>query len=275
MREFVISLIEAIPWLLVVGIGFYFAARGEMGKSLRVDEIALATLGLVSGIALAQLLDRLRVIHRIDQTVQKIHQDLPLRAVTGLAKFNKSREESSGFSYRIQAARKEIFIAGGALVNTVTNYGQLLIRKADEGCKVRLLLMNPRTRDGGERNPVAIPMSENYEYPDFCGAIESTLRDLEHLLSRASERAKRNVEIRLYNAVQTLSLMIIDDDENAKTGWMIVELLLYRQRVAARPSLEFTQSHELFGAFKYAYSHCLWENSIVWFPKSGSKEIAT
>jgi len=266
MKEFLLSLIEAIPWLLITIVGFYLAAQGELGKSMQADQIALATLGLVSGIALAQLLDRLRVIHRIDLTIQHIHRDLPLRAITGLAKFNKSRDEATNFSILIHSARKEIFIVGGALVNTITNYGQLLLKKAEEGCKVKLLLMNPRDRDGKRPNPVAKAMSENYDYPDFCAAIESTLCDLEHLLQGASEHARKNIEIRLYNAVQTISMMMIDDDEIAKTGKMIVEILIYRQRPADRPSLEFTQSHDLFAIFKTAYREHLWENSIIWYP---------
>lgn len=266
MRELIYLLVEALPWLVVVIVALYLAARGELGSSLSVEQIVFATLALVGGIALAQLVDRLRIFNRIDHTVQKIDQELPLRSITGLAKFNRSRSESSQMVDWILGAHKEIFVVGGALYNTITVHGHQLINKANQGCKVRLLLMNPYTQDKKHRNPVAEAMGENYKSVDFCAAIENTLKDLENQLTNASENARKNFEVRLYNCSQTLSLMMVDDDERAKTGKMLVEFLIYGKRTQERPSIEFVQSHDSYKTFRSAYRYDLWQDAQIWFP---------
>ena len=85
------------------------------------------------------------------------------------------------------------------------------------------------------------------------------------IFDKASETAKRNLEVRVYDCAQTLSMSIFDHHEQMKTGSMIVEFLIYgTTKIHLRPSLEFAQQHKAYETFHKSIAINLWNNSKPW-----------
>jgi hypothetical protein len=144
----------------------------------------------------------------------------------------------------------EILVVGGSLDNLTQLYGNFLVKKALDGCEVRLILMDPESP--------AIPQIELWSDPDLPQDYyrRAICRSLRHL---AEIDKKRKVKIRLNPSIPALAVVILDGSQ--PHGRIRVDIQPFQAVTVERPVFELThQGADLqwYNLFYRQYSEILW-----------------
>jgi hypothetical protein len=146
----------------------------------------------------------------------------------------------------------EIFVAGGSLDNLTQIFGPYLVRKAEDGCEVRLILMDPTSP--------AIPQVERWSDPEglpkdyYRRAVCRSLKRLAHL------DEDRKLKVRLDPSIPALTVLIVDGSH--PHGKIRVDIQPFQATVDVRPVFELTRQQEdlqWYEMFYRQYSEKLWE----------------
>ena len=144
----------------------------------------------------------------------------------------------------------EIFVAGGSLDNLTQIFGFFLVEKAEAGCQVRLVLMDPESP--------AIRQVEIWSDPDLtAGYYRQAIR---RSLQRLAEIDRgRKLEIGLNPSIPALAVMILNGSR--PDGRIRVDIQPFQATVLERPVFELTrqgQDRVWYDMFYRQYSKKLW-----------------
>lgn len=145
---------------------------------------------------------------------------------------------------------KELFISGGSLDNLIQLYGNFLVNRANEGCMVQLVLMNPDSS--------AIPQIDLWSSPDLPKEYfrRAICRSLRHLRKIDKER---KLKIRLDPSIPALTVMILNGSH--ADGKIRVDLQPFQAEAIERPVFELFQEGDdikWYNMFLHQYSEVLW-----------------
>ncbi|MFZ5515930.1 MAG: DUF5919 domain-containing protein [Candidatus Zhuqueibacterota bacterium] len=207
-------------------------------------KIILFVLGVIS---FGMLAERLGYFERIEKTLGEIRRSEEpfLRIPVGWTDFEKYSDEA-----------REIFVSGGSLAQLVPRYCNFFLKKAESGCKLRFILIDPAS-------PAieSIAKWKGSTSKIFKNEIELSLEYLRKLI-----RTNLDVEVRLNNSTSALTVMIFD--ASRPSGRIRVDLQLYQCSPEKRPFFELThsqfykQKENLYQNFLEQYSR-LWDESII------------
>jgi hypothetical protein len=128
----------------------------------------------------------------------------------------------------------EIFVAGGSLDNLTQIFGPHLVRKAEDGCEVRLILMDPRSSAISQVELWSDPEGLSDDY--YLRAICRSLRRLAHL------DKYRKLEIKLNPSIPALTVLIVDGSQSH--GKIRIDIQPFQSTVVQRPVFELTRCRE-------------------------------
>ncbi len=247
--------------------------------SLRDIGLLLATTGTISFVY--ELVLRRETIDEVMERIENIlvpmtswlQNDLSQNITTqvnevinplasfGVRNFYVNRDQLPRIPEQLRRSRSEIFAVGLSLGSLVLDHHQLLVEKALAGCKIKLLMMNPNAN--GDLNPLVGRMSDNIDTPQYETELRTRLERTKDWIARFRDRNptfKDRIEVRLYDCVPTLALLMLDADTDV--GKITVEMLPYGRAAIDRPSfdLEFKGETSLYRRL-HSYYSVLWQKS--------------
>jgi len=148
-------------------------------------------------------------------------------------RFFAGRAELSPVRERIESSSREMYIFGAQLGQIVHDALPLIERRAHEGYKISLALVNP-IDSGGQPVPWIADIGVVTGFPNLDETLRANIRHLKLWHLGLQERQRRNVFIRVFRAMPTAAVIIVDP--GSADGYVHVEPFLYRFSPAERPS---------------------------------------
>ena len=190
-----------------------------------------------------------KVERSIVEIKQEIEQEEEKQTVKPLTQHFDKLLAWPAFNKYAEGAQ-EIFVAGGSLDNLIQLYGKFLVERAEKGCEVRLILMDPESS--------AIPHVELWSSPDlpqdyYRRAICRSLRYL------AECDKYRKLKVRVDPSIPALTVIILNGSQ--PHGRIRVDIQPFQTVVIERPIFELTrdsEDEEWYEIFYRQYSEMLW-----------------
>lgn len=211
-----------------------------------VEGIILFVLGMLATDAVTE---RLGFFARIEKRVKKIERHMTPRISAEF--FFKDRESLQKIEERVEEAKNEICMTGISLTEIIGTHLSLLQKKLDEGCRVKLLLLNPYSETVKLAAKITSPEKSAKA---LRSQIETSLKIVEPLTKQY-----RKLAIRLLDDYPPFSLFLVDSEK--PYGKIKVELYSYKSSPSERVHFFLHKSD------KYWYSHFhdqflkLWKSS--------------
>jgi len=207
-----------------------------------LSKVILSVLGVL---AFAMLAERLGYFERFEQALAEIRQEKgPLLQIpidwAPIENYAKGAQEFS--------------VSGGSLAQLVPRYREFFEQRAKSGCKLRFILLNPRSAA-----LEAVAGWAGAPPGRFKTEIEVSLSHLKQI-----KEAGYKIEVRLNNTIPAVSVMMFDASK--PHGRIRVDFHLYQCSAARRPCLELVhapydeQAENLFQSFLAQYER-LWAQS--------------
>ena len=227
-----IDLYVTILLAIVVGIlGVVGNVRFEI-----ISAAILATLGLLANSLLAsrrstdKLAERLTALESIRSDIASIG-----KGQLALEKFFLTREQLPSFEEQLTDAQS-IDICGMSLLAVATRHRGILLDKVRRGCKIRLLLLNPRNESLMQ---MIAPFISSLTVPAHTDAIRTSLTCLR------SDPAFFNsdlVQIRVYDYPLAHAMLVINRD--MPDGRLRVEMYMHSSMPANAPGFYILKKDE-------------------------------
>lgn len=174
--------------------------------------------------------------------------------VSGMA-FLQSRSDLKSLEEQTRTA-SEIIILAISGVSLIGPHFGLFTRKLQEGCRLRLILLDPESQAVNTWNLIAQYIATKRE-------IEATLQQLSELTK--SERYKGQCEVRLAPVFSPFSMVIIDS--NKPTCRMVVEYHAFSTPVINRPHVQLTRvGNWNWFDFYMGQFEKVWSDAKSWYP---------
>jgi len=197
-------------------------------------------IGLLTLLAADALVERLTYLEKIDERLERLPEPELLRDRSQLIRMED-----------LAANAKEICAAGMSLISIIPPYVDFYIQKLRDGCNLRFLLLDPKSRAVtiGDQELLSQTMKNE---------IETSLRVLNKLI--ALEDSKGKCEVRLSRARLPFSMVIIDSQKDL--GRMTVEFLAYKKDLRERPHIQLTK-RDNYKWFQFFYNQfeSLWQEN--------------
>jgi hypothetical protein len=193
------------------------------------------------------------------------------RDIEGITVFHPNRDSLLPLDRILRKAKKELILYAVQHSYVIHQCLGLLEEKAEAGCKIKILMMAPRSVDG-EVNPNVMESASHRRYAGLLEQIESSAKSFQSWLGSLSASARQMVEIRTYLECPVATYTFIDKDETS--GFVQVELLLYGIHVHDMPHYIVTKKDD----GRFFDTHCesfdrLWSRSQV-LPPLGEENHA-
>lgn len=108
----------------------------------------------------------------------------------------------------LKNAKTEVIISGASFYLSVPQNENLLVAKANEGIKIRFLILNPNGQ-----SLATVARSFNQSEAELKNECEITVTGLRRILSRIATTAKTNFEVRLFDESPRARFYIFDPDD--------------------------------------------------------------
>jgi hypothetical protein len=132
------NLVDYGPILATVVAAIYFGILTTRPDN-QVEPAIQWVIGILALLATTQLVDRFRLLRKLDEKVTSFDELLRSSKAEGIETLNKIPTDLSD---RISSA-KSISISGWTLERSSMEYRDVLKARIDEGCKVRVLIHDP------------------------------------------------------------------------------------------------------------------------------------
>lgn len=235
----------------IIGLAITIAVLDIFGEPdpSWLSEVTLAALALL---AYGRIQDR-----RTIETLVRQDINLPITC------FRVGRAKLPSLIETLDSAGQEIFIVGIELALVVHAALAHLEKKAQFGCKVRLLMLRHDMPDG-HPNPLIRDASRLTGLPNRVGTFRDVLvtnkRNLLNWINSLSPAVRTNIELRIYYALPTATAVFLDP--SLAQGFARVEPLLYGMRPEERFSFDITRlDNPAVFEFLYSKYNSLWEVS--------------
>jgi hypothetical protein len=189
------------------------------------------------------LVERLSLLEKIDAKLEKLPEQEILKDRSKLVPME-----------HFAAGAAEICASGVSLYSIIPPYYDFYIKKLQEGCYLRFMVLDPNS-------PGADVFNAAQRVQTAVDDIKTSLKFLEALLRYEKSRGK--CEVRLSQFHLPFSMIIIDGQKD--NGSMIVEVLVYKKSLPDRPHLNLTKrDHRKWFLFFYNQFETLWQDSIIY-----------
>ncbi len=204
------------------------------------EGVIIALLTLLSFDA---LVERLSLLEKIDEKLERWPAQEILRDRSKLIRMEE-----------LAAGATEICASGVSLYSIIPPYYDFYLKKLQEGCHLRFMVLNPNS-------PGADIFNATQRVQTAVDDIKTSLKFLDALLRYEKTRGK--CEVRLSQFHLPFSMVIIDGQKD--NGSMISEVLVYKRSLPDRPHLYLTKrDHGKWFLFFYNQFETLWQDSSVW-----------
>ncbi len=184
-----------------------------LGDKLTQSILNEAILATLSVLVYATILERREYMRAVARN-----------QIEGISAFETTRTKLSPLPVHFDRARKEIALLGVQLDTVVHQCLNLLQRKAEAGCTIRILMMSPQDENGNVNSNVK-EFESRWQYRGLQAKLETNRDIFEQWLAALPSRAKRRVEIRYYPEHPISNYLIIDQDESS--GYVQVEPMAF------------------------------------------------
>ncbi len=205
-------------------------------------------LGILILLSVDTLVERTHSLARIENKIDNLVRVSPQL-------FFKQREDFPPLRERLEAA-DQIAISGLSLATMKTSHFGLVQRKLEEGCHIKLLVLNPENE--GILNLASKSFIETQNVMDLKNEIKATLNQYEGLLREYS--STNALEIRVMDEFPPCSFILTDWDN--LRGCIKAELYLSHITSTERPhfTLMKNQDRKWFEIFKNNFDS-QWNNA--------------
>ena|ERR1051325_280292 len=260
----VFAVLAAVIFLLMRLRPSNFLPQLNNAATLTVEDklvfnVILLVLGLI---ATSEIFQRIGILTDIHSRLTSSETER-LRIV-GISEFYSSRRELPPLPEFISSAKHDLLILGLSAEGLITAHQHLIEICLRQGCNVRFLL--PKSLNQRTIAHLA-PARDSNRAPAH---LKDSLAYLVHLAEEDGLDSTGKLQVKLYDFVPTLGLIMVDGDETY--GKIRVELLPYKSQVVDRPSFELVRAQhgtDLYSLFKSQYD-LLWREAEVWnrrYPK--------
>lgn len=251
-------ILENLPTVTTIGFSTYIVARSQAIK-ITADELLLWIVSLLGLLATAILVEKLGKLRRIEHYTELTHDYLIKKGATpSLDTIFLDRKSLPPLEKRLQFS-KEVIFTGGSLFRISTEYLGFLEQKAQEGCKLKFLLVEPRSESSR-----LVAQYVVYEINDPVAYDEQIKNSLINL-RKLQQRYEKLVEIRVSQCVPPFGLLITDPTKAHGT----VQVEMYTVAVPTRNRPEFTLLKErdpYWHSFFLSQFDQMWNRSTSWKP---------
>lgn len=229
---------------------------------LAMTVAVLTILGIASSAAIASATLTVLSLMIYDQVkLRRIlshkHSDTNIHGIT---QFYPNRESLIPLEKVLSESKSEIAIMGLQLGAIIHSYLPLLRQRASQGCRIRLLMMSPVSKEA-KPLPWVDEVGKVHTFISLSQILQSNISHLTNWLAELPDEVKTKIEVRLYGTIPTASVLLIDKDSDS--GVIKVEPVLHQFPPHNRPSFVVERHSSLV-----LYSHMvdsfnsLWEMSI-------------
>ena len=196
-------LIENLSTVITIAFSAYIVT-GSQTTTMTTENLLLWAISLLGLIATSSFIEKLGKLRRIEHHVELIHDYLLNKeGKPSIDSIFLDRKALSPLEQRLQYD-KEVTITGGSLARISNEYLGFLEQKAQEGCKLKFLLIAPQSSSSK-----LIAQYVVYEVNDavaYDEQIKNSLANLERLRQHYSNL----VEIRACQSASPFGLLMID-----------------------------------------------------------------
>jgi hypothetical protein len=223
------------------------------GVKFTTDQVVL---GLLAFLAIDALVERLDILSKIEEDVDKISKATIIKVKSDL--FFKKREDLPIMPHLVASAKKEIFIAGITMDSTV-GIAFNLKERMNQGCNIKILALNPYGK--------SLKFASNYYDISLKGASQRIHGNLLNMISVLSNAERGSYEIGVIDNIFPTGYLIVDPD--LPNGWMNVQMYIYQTRVDHAPLFKLTKNDDLhwFSVFLNQYRDA-WNSSTQFNPNN-------
>jgi len=225
------------------------------------DNLTKITLILVALVVLSNFAEKRFLLNRLQGSLLDEVRRLRIGPYQGLMGVYASRRQLPVFQETIREAKKEIYIAGIEFGYIALHEIPALESKVMNGCKIKLLLVDPGTDE--QPNPLLQPLEKTFNFPQLTELLKTSLNRLSHWKSELPPSVGKRVEIRVTQTIPTHIVTFMDG--NSSSGRMLLEMIPPKIEAPNRwlVLIEARTGEELYQRYVTAYN-LLWEQARPW-----------
>jgi len=249
-------LVENVPSLLTIAFAAYVLVQSQRA-TLQVMEVLLWLLGIVGLLATSELVERFRRLRRIEVASLKTLDAIQAMSAPDVESVLQDRRAGIDWAKKASQAR-EILACGYSLINLVSAYEGFFVKRLEDGCNFRFLLLKPEC-DATHMLDGLVTSKPG----ELSEDIRSVLARLDRIRASANSATSGRLEIRLLKTVPTFSLVIVD--AGRPYGWVQVEPYPSYYGVAldvGRPHFSLTQIQGRWYKFFCDQFQRLWDDPV-------------
>jgi hypothetical protein len=229
IERIITTILENLPTIITICFSSYIVTRSQAVK-MTVDELLLWITSILGLLATAILIEKLGKLRRIEHYTELTHEYLIKNGASpSLDAIFLDRKALPPLEKRLQFS-KEVIFTGGSLCRISTEYLGFLEQKAQEGCKLKFLLVEPQSTAA-----CLVAQYVVYEINNPT-AYDEQIRNSLTNLGKLKQKYEKLVEIKVSQGVPPFGLIAADPRKNHGT----VQVELYTLAVPTRNRPEFT-----------------------------------
>lgn len=231
-REFVLSLIIGS---ILLGVYVFLSIPQEgsppqtfttIARNLALGllpEAIIITFAFAFSYLVLRGIQEIREEHQIEQIAHRV-ADLQ-SSVEGISVFRINRSRLPDFRTVLESAAAQIDLLAVQHDHLVTNHLNVLMKKAEEGCEIRILMMSPHDASGASPNPIAQAFGSHWQVGDLQARLVNNHTRLRQWIETLPQHAANNVSAKLYSGPPIGVYTIVD--RNRDSGYAQIELLAF------------------------------------------------
>lgn len=157
---------------------------------------------------------------------------------------------SKGFPSMVESALRVSILARTAS-NLLGQYQRKFEELGTRGCEIRLLLVDPKS-DACE-----------FLYGGHLEFYENSVRSTKSHLNRMTEAARRHLQVKVMDGAPTVSLLIVDKQDDKSSFLQAQIYLLHGATGRDRPIFRLRRNDKWYGVFRDEFE-ALWRNATPW-----------
>lgn len=167
------------------------------------DNIPGITLSLIALIVISGVIERRIVLRRLEDSIQTFQ----IGPYKGVSKVYSNRNQLPPFSDMVKDAGEEIFVAGINLGFIALYQLSTLQKKAESGCNIKLLMVDPNSSDSP--NSVIEALKRTIS-PTLDKLLSSNIERLNFWVSKLTQKTKNHIDIRVTQSIPFSSVTFVD-----------------------------------------------------------------
>ena len=261
-------ILDSLQVLVFIAVGLVLALDVTgiwKGIPWLSENITSITLIAVCTLIVSTFLERRIRLERLEQNMQEKQNQILREQMRFVSLLEKNKllgiklQDGRDFTIPLEtrlAQAKEIEILGFSLIGIVVQFGGFFLKKAQEGCKLKFIIVDPESA-AADASP------ELLELGNAKNTTRTRRQDIKNVIERLRPAVETgNAEVRVISSVPPFSLLIFD--KNQSVGEVQVSLYSYRIAPSDRPHFTLDQAtgKHWYDFFVTQFDK-LWEDAAV------------